>query len=234
MTDDTETRAAILNVARYDMSTPAPQGHWEQILARRIAGERRILPVTESGTPGRSSWRAGRRAAAILLVSGVVAAAMIAPVSRWVGGNSSTRSGKSARPRAAAASAGRQPAPAAPPAVAAPRVSGVAIPLAGDSVAVSVLAGKAALRIRVRMVPTRQLEVRGMDAASEATFRPTPGEISVSGANGGEIQVDVPSAATAFTLRVAGVVYMVKSRAGIRLFATADSADGEYVFARRP
>jgi hypothetical protein len=91
------------------------------------------------------------------------------------------------------------------------------------------------LEIRVRIVETPELDVRGVGLAASAVFRPKSSSVGVSEARGGEVQIDVPRAATHFTLRVNGVVRVVKAGDRLRMLAPEEEpSSSELVVRPRP
>jgi hypothetical protein len=175
---EADIRAAAVLAARDDLQLAAPVGALDRILARREAGERRILP--DASFAGTSSRSMVGRAAAIILLCGAVAAAMILPVSKWLAPDESPDQAIADRPAPAS--------PAiittAPPTTAASRVAGVSIPGTAERLSVIVVGATSRLRIRVRLVDAGELEVRGVGEAADATFKPSAQEISVGGAKG--------------------------------------------------
>jgi len=88
------------------------------------------------------------------------------------------------------------------------------------------------LQIRARVVDGPELEVRGIGLAASAVFRPRSGSVGVSQAVGGEMQIDVPRAARHFTLRVNGVVRVVKAGDRLRLLAPEGETSSSEIIVR--
>ena len=107
------------------------------------------------------------------------------------------------------------------------------MPLAQGEMWVSNESDSAPVRIRFRLIDGNELEVRGLAAASRAVFRPRVNGIAVTNIGGGELQVDVPRAATRFVLRVRGVTHVVKDGPRLRVLAESDTAGADIVFVTR-
>ena len=224
---------SIVATVREDFTQSAPPQVLDGIIARRAAGDRVILAdVEEIDTRRRDMSRVTLPwAVAILLGASVVAAAMPgSPLRQWITETITQRVPDTS------------PTPVVPPAPAAPAspstadtsVSGVSI-FATDSVWVTVDPVLRPVRIVLRMTSQPELEVRGMDEAARATFRPRVNGIRVSGLAGGTLHIDVPMAARAFQLRVGDVVYARKAGAGgISTRARVDSTDAGLVFDVNP
>jgi anti-sigma factor RsiW len=238
----TECRRAILTVrtvgavAREVWAPSAPPEALQRILARRAAGERRILPrVTDGDTTSARpapTWRAPLRrsapwAAALLVTLVGGAAALSGPLRQWLAARE-----RPARPAAAPVIAPSRPAAeSTPPAAPVARVSGIAVPRTGGELWVAVEGADAGLRIRVRLVEGEELEVRGVGAASSSVYRPRAGGVGVTTAGGGgELQVDIPRAAPRVVVRVNGVLLVAKDGAQLRVLAPrADTVGAEIV-----
>lgn len=234
----TDCRATVVSMrtivatVREDFTRSAPPRVLDRVIARRAAGDRVILADVEEIDTRRQHmprvtlpW-----AVAILLGASVVAAAMPgSPLRQWITDTFAQRV-PDASPTPAV-----PPAPSAPasPSTADTSISGVSI-FATDSVWVMVDPVRRPTRIVLRMASQPELEVRGLDEAARATFRPRANGIRVSGLAGGTLHIDVPRAARAFQLRVGEVVYAHKAGEGFTTRARADTTGAGLVFDVNP
>lgn len=117
-----------------------------------------------------------------------------------------------------------------------PPVAGIGLPLpASAEVAVSIDDARGPVSIRLRLTDEPALSVRGVGGAANAEFQTRVGAIGIRGANGGELQIDVPRAARSFVLRVGGVTYAVKEGLRIRvLMASVDTVGAELLLSINP
>jgi hypothetical protein len=194
------------------------------------APEARKYAVAEPRRPAkRGAWglAALPRAAVLVLGLGTAAAAMVpgSPLYRWIHPEAQT-----AQVATAERAATTQPeAPTAAVTMAAPAESGVSIePLDGE-VRVVVRAASA-LRIRASIGDSPRAGVFATGPAADARFDAAPGRIEITGADSGELRVEMPRAA-ATTIVVNGRDYLRAANGQIHLSAPAEArAETEVVF----
>src|SRR5262245_45195478 len=133
----------LLTVAREDFAPKAPRATLERIAARRAAGERRLLPLTDVGRP---HGRTKQRLMAAILVATIGAAAAAFPGSPLRQFFTRRTEPKSNVAPTVNPSSSDTSGPTAPP-----RVAGVAIPVATELLVAIDGAGDS-LEIRVRIV----------------------------------------------------------------------------------
>jgi hypothetical protein len=209
----------LLTVAREDFAPKAPRAALERIGARRAAGERRLLPLTDVGRP---KARTKQRLMAAILVATIAAAAAAfpgSPLRQFFARRTESKSNVAPTVNPSSLDTSGPTAP--------PPIAGVAVPVASELL-VTVDGTGDSLEIRVRIVDNPELDVRGVGPAASAVFRPKSSSVGVSEARGGEVQIDVPRAATHFTLRVNGVVRVVKAGDRLRMLTPeAETSSGE-------
>lgn len=213
----------LLSVAREDFAPKAPRATLERIAARRAAGERRILPPADVG---RSTGRTKQRLTVVILVSTIAAAAAALP-----GSPLRQLFTRRAEPKSNVAPVVKPSTLDTSAPITSPPIAGVAIPVANELL-VEIDSASDSLQIRARVVDTPELEVRGIGLAASAVFRPRSGSVGVSEARGGEVQIDVPRAAKHFTLRVNGVVRVVKAGDRLRLLAPEGETSSSEIIVR--
>lgn len=205
-----------------------PDDGWQQILARRQAGDVVLLPAsTPAPAPAVRNRRLLRRAAFIALA---VATAAVAATLTLPGGE--RRESPAPRVRQTAPTAVT---PAAAPQPAAEATAGVSIDLEADTARLAVEGAGEQLRIRVRLVDDPAVGVRATGAAIGSVFRPVRGGLTVRGAPSGELLISIPRAARRVVLQVNGSTYLVKEAEGLRVLSPgADTAGAEFVLPVRP
>lgn len=167
----------------------------------------------------RRGWAAGARrtlaraAMLVLVVVGVASATLpSSSLRRWLAGPPATH-------RAVA------PAPGA----------GVEILALNDSVRIVVDQSHPDLRVRVRVVDTEYVDVRGVGAAENARFRTAPGRVSVTATGAGEIHVTLPRGVRRAIIAVGQRAYVIKEGDQLHVLApSADTAGTEISFPTSP
>lgn len=213
------TRAAT-NVGR-------PEGVWEQIIARRQAGEEVILPVPSAtavrSAASRSAWRRpleGVRAAALVAsLAGVAFAAVPgSPLREWLEEHLFMDS--------PAHEHGSSPdgAPASAP------VSGLSVHPVGGRVRIELSSPHPDLSLRVQLVGTGAVEVTATGGAASAQFNSGAGRLRISDAGAGPLAVDIPPELRSVMIVVDGTTYLEKIGDEIRVRAPhADTSGTTFV-----
>lgn len=168
------------------------------------------------------------RAAVLVLALGTAAAAMIpgSPVYRLINPAPRAAQVESAAPPSAAQPIATSTAAAA---AAAPAEAGVSIEPLNGEVRVVLRAGSE-LRVRASIASSPRAGVFATGAAAQARFDASPGRIEVTGAESGDLRIEMPRGAVT-TVMVNGRDYLRSNDGEIQLFAPADSrADAEVTF----
>jgi anti-sigma factor RsiW len=213
----------VRTTARADVPSP-PAGAWEKIAARAEAGAAVLLPVEppESARPSSLSWtRAARVAVVALLLAGAAAAAM--PGS-WV-----RTAVEALIPGLGAGAETAVPAEATEATDATPPVTLIIEPV-GGAVVVALERPDSAVRVHVQITDANELEVRARDHAATATFRSSPGRLTILDAGAGAITLVVPRTLPSMRVAVDGRPLLVREHGEVRVLApTADTIGAEYI-----
>ena len=197
------------------------------LLERAQPEARKYAVMTPRSGRARGSWGLSMlpRAAVLVLALGTAASAMVpgSPLYRWLRPAREVASVERAVP---AATTAEEPVTTA---VAPAPEAGISIEPLDGAVEV-VLSAAPELRIRASIAESGRAGVFATGAAAAARFDAAPGRIVVTGADAGELRIEMPRAATT-TVTVNGRRYLRAEGGQINLSAPADArGETEVVF----
>ena len=228
-----ELRAAALELTTAlglgDLDAPTGEAYGSLRSAVPAGSRPRPLQITPGGAVVRhaaSTRRALLRAAMLVLGLAATASAAIpgSPVREWLVDTWRSLTGASA-PVAVT------PVEPAPPAEAVSRVASVSILPSNGSARILLTQGAQDVVVRVRVVDGEKLTVYASGAAADAHFATAPGRVTIAGASGGEIRVDLPRSLQSARVEAAGRLLLTSQDGTLQAHApVSDSVDGELSF----